>query len=278
MGHYQRRQDCSPLKYRIGGMKLSALSAFLLICVSAFAQHSPSRGSQSSADNTISEITVERQGCFGSCPFYTLTLRKEERSEYVGNRTVGNKIFGGSGQYSAEPVSAEAFERLSQAAANLGFFNLPDEYGPVTIDSENVIVTVKTAIRSKRVAIYGFSRAPVPVWAVVTLADGMAGNLHWEDAAGRLGFYLPQATSQVKPEYTDQARQARLQGYAHVYVEVQADGTTSPEHMMVAHGLGMGLDQKAIEAVNKWTFKPAQINGKPMAWVADVLVEFRLNK
>lgn len=47
---------------------------------------------------------------------------------------------------------------------------------------------------------------------------------------------------------------------------------------MVAHGLGMGLDQKAIEAVNKWTFKPAQINGKPMAWVADVLVEFRLNK
>ena len=207
-----------------------------------------------------------------------MTLRKDERSEYVGNRTVGNKIYGGSGQYSAEPVSAEAFERLSQAAANLGFFNLPDEYGPVTIDSDNVILTVKTAIRSKRVAIYGFSRAPVPVWAVVTLADGMAGNLHWEDAAGRLGFYLPEATSQVKPEYTDQARQARLQGYAHVYVEVQADGTTSAEHMMVAHGLGMGLDQKAIEAVNKWTFTPAQINGKPMAWVADVLVEFRLNK
>jgi TonB family protein len=236
------------------------------------------QGSEASGDNTISAITVERLGCFGSCPFYTLTLRKGERSEYVGNRTVGNKIFGGSGHYSAEPVADEAFDRLSQAAANLGFFNVPDEYGPVTIDSENVIVTVRTAIRSKRVTIYKFSRAPLPVWAVVTLADGIAGNLHWEDAAGRLGFYLPQATSQVKPEYTDQARQARLQGYTHVYVEVQADGTTSPEHMMVAHGLGMGLDQKAIEAVSKWTFKPAQINGKPMAWVTDVLVEFRLDK
>ena len=106
----------------------------------------------------------------------------------------------------------------------------------------------------------------------------MAANLHWEDGAGRMGFYLAQATSQVKPEYTDQARQARSQGYVHVYVEVQADGTTSPEHMMVAHGLGMGLDQKAIEAVSNWKFKPAQINGKPMTWVADVLVEFRLNK
>lgn len=258
-------------------MRLSALSCSLLICVSVFAQPLPLRGAQSSANNTISEITVERQGCDGSCPFYTLTLREGARSEYVGNRTIGNKIFGGSGHYSAEPVSAEAFDRLSKAVADLGFFNLPDD-GPGSDGGENVIITVKTPVQAKRVATNGFSRAPFPVWAVVTLADGVAANLHWEDLNGRLGFYLPEAVSQVKAEYTEQARQAKLQGYVQVYVEVQADGTTSPEHMMVAHGLGMGLDQKAIEAVNKWKFKPAQINGKPMSWVTDVLVNFRLDQ
>jgi TonB family protein len=253
-------------------MKLSALSASFLICVWAFAQRA-----ESAADNTISEITVERE--FNGGPFYTLTLRREGRSQYVGDRTVTNKIFGGSGQYSAEPVSAGAFNQLSKAVADLGFFSLPDEYGPATMDSDNVIVTVKTPVQSKRVAIYGFSRAPFPVWAIVTLADGVAANLHWEDVANaRLGFYLPRATSQVKPEYTEQARQAKLQGYVHVYVEVQADGTTSPEHMMVAHGLGMGLDEKAIAAVSKWKFEPAQINGKPMSWVTDVLVNFRLEQ
>jgi hypothetical protein len=37
-----------------------------------------------------------------------------------------------------------------------------------------------------------------------------------------------------------------LEGSVQVYVEVQADGATSPEHMMVAHDLGMGLDKKAV--------------------------------
>lgn len=63
-----------------------------------------------------------------------------------------------------------------------------------------------------------------------------------------------------------------------VYVEVQADGATSPEHMMVAHGLGMGLDKKAIEAVSKWKFKPAQINARPVSWVTNVWVDFRLER
>src|SRR2546426_12395268 len=81
----------------------------------------------------------------------------------------------------------------------------------------------------------------------------------WEDSENaRLGFRLPSPISQTRPEYTEQARAAKLEGSVQVYVEVQADGTTSSEHMMVAHGLGMGLDKKAIEAVSKWKFKPAQ--------------------
>ena len=61
-------------------------------------------------------------------------------------------------------------------------------------------------------------------------------------------------------------------------MEVQADGATSPEHMMVAHGLGMGLDKKAVEAVSNWKFKPAQINGRSVSWVTNVWVDFRLER
>jgi len=93
-----------------------------------------------------------------------------------------------------------------------------------------------------------------------------------------LGFYLPSASSQTRPEYTPQAREAKLEGSVQVFVEVLADGTTSPAHMMAAHGLGMGPDQKAIEAVSKWKFKPAQINGRPISWVTNVWVDFSLDR
>jgi Domain of unknown function (DUF6438) len=186
----------SASRSKIGGMRLSELAVSLLICVSVFAQPSPLRGAQSSADNTISEITVDRQGCFGSCPVYTLTLRKGARSEYVGSRTVGNKIFGGSGHYSAEPVSAEAFDQLSKFITDFSFFNLADQYGPAAEDIEKVTVTVKTPMRSKSVTIYDTRNAPFPLWTVLTLADGVAANLHWEDINNaRLGFYNSRRTA-----------------------------------------------------------------------------------
>jgi TonB family protein len=255
-------------------MEHRLLAASLFACASLWSQQPPAQNVKPSAAITVSEITVERHGCFGSCPVYTLRLRRQKPSGYVGN-----KLIGGSGHYTAEQVSDGDFDRLSKAITDFGFFDLPDQYGPAAEDIDKVIVTVTTPIRSKSVTVYDVAHAPFPFWAVVTLADGVAANLHWEDSENaRLGFYLPSATSQARPEYTPQATEARLEGSVQVYVEVQADGTTSPEHMMTAHGLGMGLDQKAIEAVSKWKFKPALINGRPISWVTNVWVDFRLDR
>jgi len=45
----------------------------------------------------------------------------------------------------------------------------------------------------------------------------------------------------------------------------------------VVRALGMGLDEKAIEAVMKYKFKPARENGKPVAvWPVNIEVNFRL--
>ena len=76
------------------------------------------------------------------------------------------------------------------------------------------------------------------------------------------------------PEYTDGARQQRLEGKAIMMVVVNEKGF--PEILQITKGLGEGLDLMALTAVSGWTFKPAMKSGKPVAVVINVEVNFRL--
>ena len=120
------------------------------------------------------EITVERKGCLGPCPVYKLSLQKDGTSTYYGEKFV-ERI----GQYSAKEFPGVDFDRLSRAVSDLRFFDLRDEYGTGWIDSERVIVTVTRPSESKTVKSFYFANAPFELWAVVTLADGVAANLQW---------------------------------------------------------------------------------------------------
>jgi TonB family protein len=79
---------------------------------------------------------------------------------------------------------------------------------------------------------------------------------------------------QVQPEYSDDARKARIQGTVELVTIVKADGTVEIEQ--VRSSLGYGLDQKAIEAVRRWRFRPGTSNGKPVATRVSVFVNFSL--
>jgi periplasmic protein TonB len=59
-----------------------------------------------------------------------------------------------------------------------------------------------------------------------------------------------------------------------LWVVIGADG--KPREMRVQRSLGMGLDQKAIEAVRRWKFEPAQKDGVPVAVQVHIEVNFRL--
>lgn len=84
----------------------------------------------------------------------------------------------------------------------------------------------------------------------------------------------PRAIYEPDPEYSEEARKAEYQGKVILWVVVGPDGT--PHDVRVGRSLGMGLDEKAIEAVRKWRFEPAMKHGHPVAVQVNVEVSFRL--
>ena len=88
------------------------------------------------------------------------------------------------------------------------------------------------------------------------------------------GVSAPQLISKVEPEYSEEARKAKFQGTVLLYIEVDPGGRAT--NIRVVRSLGLGLDEKAIEAVKKWKFKPGYRNGQPVTVMATIEVNFRL--
>lgn len=88
------------------------------------------------------------------------------------------------------------------------------------------------------------------------------------------GVTAPALIFKVEPEYSEEARKAKYQGTVLLYVQV--DPTGKATNIRVLHSLGLGLDEKAMEAVKKWKFRPGQRDGKPVTVEAQIEVNFRL--
>lgn len=92
--------------------------------------------------------------------------------------------------------------------------------------------------------------------------------------AGANGVTVPQVIFNPEPGFSDEARKVKQQGMVLLLVVVGKDGHTYNIH--VRQSLGMGLDEKAIEAVSHWRFRPATLNGEPVATQIAVQVDFHL--
>jgi len=94
-----------------------------------------------------------------------------------------------------------------------------------------------------------------------------------ERIGGRVSGPIP--LFQPEAEFSDEARRAKYQGICVISVIVDAQG--NPQNPRVVRALGMGLDEKALEAVRKYKFKPAMKDGKtPVAVMVNIEVNFRL--
>jgi protein TonB len=88
------------------------------------------------------------------------------------------------------------------------------------------------------------------------------------------GVSAPLVLSAVDPEYSDEARRAKFTGI--VVVSLVVDPSGMPQHVHVIRHLGMGLDEKAIEAVRQYRFKPAEYQGRPVPVEVNIEVNFQI--
>ncbi|HYW37989.1 MAG TPA: energy transducer TonB [Terriglobales bacterium] len=88
------------------------------------------------------------------------------------------------------------------------------------------------------------------------------------------GVSAPKEIYAPEPEYSEEARKVKHMGTVVLQLVVGSDG--NPRDIRVVRTLGLGLDEKAIEAVRRWRFEPAKKDGKPVAALVSVEVDFHL--
>jgi TonB family protein len=88
------------------------------------------------------------------------------------------------------------------------------------------------------------------------------------------GVSMPSIADRMEPEYSEEARRQKLQGS--VQLQLVVDATGHATNIVIPRMLGLGLDEKAMEAVKTWRFKPGMKDGNPVSVFATIEVNFRL--
>jgi periplasmic protein TonB len=88
------------------------------------------------------------------------------------------------------------------------------------------------------------------------------------------GVSIPRAIYSPEPEFSEEARRSKYQGEVTMLATIGADGR--PRDLLVVRSLGMGLDEKALEAVRTWRFEPGKKDGRPVAVQMNIIVSFHL--
>jgi TonB family protein len=95
-------------------------------------------------------------------------------------------------------------------------------------------------------------------------------------APSRVGrdIAAPKLLTKIEPQYTDDARNAKITGVVTMYVVIDTDGRA--KNSRILKGVGYGLDEKALEAIQQWTFQPGTRGGDPVRVEAQIEINFRL--
>jgi len=88
------------------------------------------------------------------------------------------------------------------------------------------------------------------------------------------GMKAPTLAYKVEPEYSEEARAAKLSGTVLLRIVVDVDGKA--KDIEVVNGIGLGLDEQAVLAIQRWKFKPGEKDGAPVPVMANIEVNFKL--
>lgn len=106
------------------------------------------------------------------------------------------------------------------------------------------------------------------------LGPGSGGNTGGGTYHVGGGVSAPVVIYSVEPEFSEEARKAKVAG--NVLVSIIVDASGHPQNVRVIRGIGMGLDEKAVEAVRQYRFKPAMMNGRAVPVEVNFDVNFQI--
>lgn len=101
-----------------------------------------------------------------------------------------------------------------------------------------------------------------------------SGNSYGLNGRGGSGISAPRVIYSPEPDFSEEARKVKHQGTVMLWAIIGTDGR--PRNIRVQRSLGMGLDEKAIEAFRTWRFQPGMKDGHPVAVEVSVEVNFHL--
>lgn len=199
---------------------------------------------------------------------------------------VKNQMSGGGGQHKNAPVSQGKLPEFAKQQITPPKAP-PMEQPKIHMPDPTLEVQTNLKMANSDAPNFGMPNSPLAGNSMGTGRGGGIGsgngNGHGPGFGGNTGGGVMQiggAVSQPIPiyqptaEYSDEARRAKFQGIVTVSVVIDAQG--HPQNVHLARGVGMGLDEKAIEAVRQYRFKPAKLNGKPVAVYLNVQISFDL--
>jgi periplasmic protein TonB len=194
------------------------------------------------------------------------------------------QIGGGGGQHDLAPVTQGHLPKLAQE--QIVPPKAPPTIPPKLAVEPTVVVQKDLKMADTMMPNIGLPNSPLKG---VSMGNGTGtgigsgnGNGIGPGSGGNIGggvFHIggsvraPVLTYQVDPEFSEEARKAKFSGNVQVYLIVDEQGM--PTHVRVVRGVGMGLDEKAVEAVRQYKFKPANYKGKPVPVALKVEVNFK---
>ena len=219
------------------GDKPEAAEAYTALGIMAF-----TRKDFAAAEELLKKAQLLDPGKSGPATMWLAMLRERE------NRTAEAESLFQSALAIQDKNSQEAATTMELYAYLLEHANRSDE---------------ATVMKERAAAIRKQTETPVYAEAPRSEVHKMGG-----------GVEKPALLSKMEPVYTDEARAAHYQGTVVLYIEIHPDG--KPHNLRVVRGLGLGLNEQAMDAVSRWQFRPGTKDGQPVTVGATIEVNWRL--
>jgi hypothetical protein len=124
----------------------------------------------------ISVVSLERKGCYGTCPIYSVTLRNDDGASYAGVAHVDRR-----GNYTGRVT----FQKLGLWLENQPTLVDKSENLPVIIDGEAVVLTIRFRDGKKVSKKFGTGSDRPDLWAAAEVIDGVASKIRWQKASDK---------------------------------------------------------------------------------------------